>query len=677
MMKRTNILAFICLLLMFPLYSFSSGTGTWKNYMAYSNVQWIEKGGNLLYVLASNDLYTYNEKDNSIQTFDKINGLNDTHIEFIAWNNVAQRLVIAYSDQNIDLLTSKGEIISLSDYYRKAMTANKKINSLYTNGAYCYISTGFGILKVNVGKAEISDTYNLGFNVNYTYIEGNYIYAASSEQGLFRALLSDNLLDKNNWQWVSNYVAQNKTIAPELLEKVKALQPGGPKYNRFFFMQYLNDRLYSTCGAFEPGAIGLNQPGTIQILKKDEWSIFQDELDKITGYYYHDMNCLAVDPKNPEHVFVGGRAGLYEFLDGKLKKYFNKENSLLHPTINTITNEDLGNDYVPIQGLIFDRKNNLWILNCGTRETSLLKLSPDGTMTDHSKPELMNGKLTLQVMRRPILDSRGLIWFVNNHYEAPGLFCYNPETDKLSVFKNFKNQDGAPIMVIQMRCVVEDAYQNIWVGTNVGPLRLNVDQMQNPSDAIFEQIKIPRNDGTNLADYLLAGVDISSIAIDGGGRKWFGTNGNGVYLISADNMKQVQHFLSSNSKLLSNDIESIAINDKTGEVFIGTEKGLCSYMSDATKPSDNPGGEDTYAYPNPVRPNYTGLITVVGLAFNSDVKIVTTNGVLVAKGTSNGGTFTWDGNDLNGKRVASGVYMVQTADQEGNNGTVCKIAVVN
>ena len=662
---------------MFPLYSFSSGTGTWKNYMAYSNVQWIEKGGNLLYVLASNDLYTYNEKDNSIQTFDKINGLNDTHIEFIAWNNVAQRLVIAYSDQNIDLLTPKGEIISLSDYYRKAMTANKKINSLYTNGAYCYISTGFGILKVNVGKAEISDTYNLGFNVNYTFIEGNYIYAASSEQGIFRALLSDNLLDKNNWQWVSNYVAQNKTIAPELLEKVKALQPGGPKYNRFFFMQYLNDRLYSTGGAFEPGAIGLNQPGTIQILKKDEWSIFQDELDKITGYYYHDMNCLAVDPKNPEHVFVGGRAGLYEFLDGKLKKYFNKENSLLHPTINTITNEDLGNDYVPIQGLIFDRKNNLWILNCGTRETSLLKLSPDGTMTDHSKPELMNGKLTLQVMRRPILDSRGLIWFVNNHYEAPGLFCYNPETDKLSVFKNFKNQDGAPIMVIQMRCVVEDAYQNIWVGTNVGPLRLNVDQMQNPSDAIFEQIKIPRNDGTNLADYLLAGVDISSIAIDGGGRKWFGTNGNGVYLISADNMKQVQHFLSSNSKLLSNDIESIAINDKTGEVFIGTEKGLCSYMSDATKPSDNPGGEDTYAYPNPVRPGYTGLITVVGLAYNSDVKIVTTNGVLVAKGTSNGGTFTWDGNDLNGKRVASGGYMVQTADQEGNNGTVCKIAVVN
>lgn len=675
MTKRIYILIFTCLLFVLPLSCFANATGTWKNYMAYSNVQWIEKGGNMLYVLASNDLYSYNEKDNSIQTFDKVNGLNDTDIEFIAWNNVAKCLVIAYSDQNIDLLTQKGEIISLSDYYRKTMTANKKINNLYIEGQYCYVSTGFGILKINVSKAEISDTYNLGFNVNYTYIEGNYIYAASNEQGLFRALLSDNLLDRNNWQWVGNYVAQNKTIAPELLEKVKALQPGGPKYNRFFFMQYLNNRLYTTGGAFEPGAIGLNQPGTIQVLKNGEWNIYQDELDKITGYYYHDMNCLAVDPKNPEHVFAGGRAGLYEFLNGKLKRYFNKDNSLLRPSVHK--GIELGNDYVVIQGLVFDRKNNLWILNSGTKTTSLLKLSPDGTMTDYSKPQLMNKGFSLHVMRRPILDSRGLIWFVNSHYEAPGLFCYNPETDKLNVYNNFKNQDGSSIMVIQMRCVVEDAYQNIWVGTNVGPLRLTTEQMKNPSEAIFEQIKIPRNDGTNLADYLLAGVDISCMAIDGGGRKWFGTNGNGVYLISADNMKQVQHFLSDNSKLISNNIESIAINDKTGEVFIGTDKGLCSYMSDATKPSDNPGGEETYAYPNPVRPNYTGLITVVGLAFNSDVKIVTTNGVLVAKGTSNGGTFTWDGNDLNGKRVASGVYMVQTSDQEGNNGTVCKIAIVN
>ena len=80
---------------------------------------------------------------------------------------------------------------------------------------------------------------------------------------------------------------------------------------------------------------------------------------------------------------------------------------------------ELGNDYVVIQGLVFDPKNNLWILNSGTKTTSLLKLSPDGTMTDYSKPQLMNKGFSLHVMRRPILDSRGLIWFVNSHYESP------------------------------------------------------------------------------------------------------------------------------------------------------------------------------------------------------------------------------------------------------------------
>ena len=104
--------------------------------------------------------------------------------------------------------------------------------------------------------------------------------------------------------------------------------------------------------------------------------------------------------------------------------------------------------------------------------------------------------------------------------------------------------------------------------------------------------------------------------------------------------------------------------------------GLCSYMGDATEPSDEMTTDNVYAYPNPVRPDYTGLITVTGLTYNADVKIVTTNGVLVAAGRSNGGTFTWDGTDLKGKRVASGVYMVEAATEDGGSGTVCKIAII-
>ncbi len=217
----------------------------------------------------------------------------------------------------------------------------------------------------------------------------------------------------------------------------------------------------------------------------------------------------------------------------------------------------------------------------------------------------------------------------------------------------------------------------MWIGTNVGPLMLPSTDIDNGDNAILQQIKVPRNDGTNFADYLLSGVDISCIAVDGGNRKWFGTNGYGVYLISDDNMTQVQHFLTSNSPLLSDFIESITINDQTGEVFFGTENGLCSYMSDASATQETMTSDNVYAYPNPVEPGYTGLITVTGLSMNADVKILTANGALVAQGTSNGGTFTWDGCDRSGHRVASGVYMVHTATSDGNKGAVCKIAIVN
>ena len=196
-------------------------------------------------------------------------------------------------------------------------------------------------------------------------------------------------------------------------------------------------------------------------------------------------------------------------------------------------------------------------------------------------------------------------------------------------------------------------------------------------ETMLTQVKVPRNDGTNYADYLLAGLNTTAIAVDAGGRKWFATNGNGVYLISADNMTQLQHFTTENSNLLSNVVMSLAINNKTGEVFFGTENGLCSYISDATETNENMTTDNVYAYPNPVTPDYTGLITIVGLAYNADVKILSANGALITEGRSNGGSFTWDGCNKSGQRVASGIYMVVTATSTGQKGTVCKIAIVN
>jgi hypothetical protein len=196
------------------------------------------------------------------------------------------------------------------------------------------------------------------------------------------------------------------------------------------------------------------------------------------------------------------------------------------------------------------------------------------------------------------------------------------------------------------------------------------------SSVTFNQIKVPRNDGSNYADYLLSGVTISDIAIDGANRKWFGTSGAGAFLISADNLQQIHNFTTDNSLMISNDISSIAINQQTGEIFFLSDKGLCSYQSDATEPSEDMTEDSVWAYPNPVTPDYTGLITITGLSYDADVKITSSNGALIAEGRSNGGQFTWDGCDKKGRRVASGIYMVITATNDGKKGTVCKIAII-
>ena len=139
------------------------------------------------------------------------------------------------------------------------------------------------------------------------------------------------------------------------------------------------------------------------------------------------------------------------------------------------------------------------------------------------------------------------------------------------------------------------------------------------SSVTFYQVKIPRNDGSNFADYLHNNVSISAIAIDGGNRKWFGSDNAGVFLMSADNMEQLQSFTTSNSKLISDNIAYISINPTSGEVFFLSDKGLCSYQSDANNPAETMDNDQIRAYPNPVTPDYTGLITVTGLTYDADV----------------------------------------------------------
>ena len=643
--KKYNINSLVKWLLPFYLFAFMplyAQVGTWQNHLAYYELQNIcAASGNQLFVLASNSLYQYNQNDQSISTFDKVTGLNDTYITHIAWNAKAQKLIAVYQNSNIDLIDTKGNVTNISALYTKIMTESKEVKSIVIDDIYAWLECGFGYLKVNMQKAEITDTY-FPNNPNYPKELPSY----------------DEYKDLEKYRPI-----------------VETLDPIGPKYNHFYESVFLNGKLYTTGGYFLSGMNDYNYPGTVQVLDGNDWMIYEDNLSEKTGYPYLDMNCISVDPTDETHLFAGGRCGLYEFKNGKLLNYYNKDNSPLRPAIDQ--GKELGNDYVIINGIQFDKTGNLWVLNSQSKGVNLLLFTKDKEWENHHQELLEDSEgVTLTGLRSMFFDSRGYLWFVNTYWKDESVFCYNPSNDKLIKYSSFVNQDGFPYSPTYMNSVCEDKEKNIWVGTNIGPFMIKSDEV-GQEDVTFYQIKVPRNDGTNYADYLLNNVNINHIAIDGGNRKWFATNGAGAFLIDADNITQISNFMKENSYLLSNNIYSTAINQKNGEVFFLTDKGLCSYQSDATEPSEEMTEDNVYAYPNPVTPDYTGLITITGLTYDADVKITSSNGALIAQGRSNGGTFTWDGNDRQGRRVASGIYFVITATSEGNSGTVCKIAVIN
>ena len=177
--------------------------------------------------------------------------------------------------------------------------------------------------------------------------------------------------------------------------------------------------------------------------------------------------------------------------------------------------------------------------------------------------------------------------------------------------------------------------------------------------------------------HLFEDQNIQTIAIDGANRKWFGTL-SGIFVLSPSGEEQVASYTVDNSPLFDNQIIDIAFNHETGEAFIGTAKGLQVLRTEATK-----GGpinsNNVLVFPNPVRPEYTGLIAIKGLAQDADVKITDVNGTLVYETTALGGQAIWNGNDYNGRRANTGVYLVFSTNDNNTNpeAIVAKILFVN
>lgn len=451
--------------------------------------------------------------------------------------------------------------------------------------------------------------------------------------------------------------------------------PVGPIRNYTYSLSYTPDKRLLVGGG-SLNYTGKNYEGTAMIYDGERWLNFQeDSIAQVIGYGYHNVTGVAEDPNDKTHHFVSAACGgILEFRNGKFIKLYDCDNS---PIMSILPDDHYKKYYTRTSGITYDKSGNLWVLN-NQVDTLLHIIKTDGKWKSFSFSEVAG----YPTFDKIYFDSRGWAWMTHRRKTSshkPGLLClnYNGTIDNTSddIHRFQYNLDGND-EINQVYDVVEDRDGIIWIATSMGPFILRNPLTFFDNNTNFERIIVPRNDGTNNGDYLLAGVPIMAIAIDGGNRKWFATSGNGVYLVSADGLTTIEHFTKENSPLLSNTVYSIAINGETGEVMFGTDEGLVSYLADATDPKEPLSKSNLIAYPNPVRPEYEGNVTVKGFSFNSDVKVTTVGGQVIYKGTSVGGTFTWNCRTSAGKRVSTGVYYIIGSDENGKKGATAKVLVV-
>jgi len=464
--------------------------------------------------------------------------------------------------------------------------------------------------------------------------------------------------------WIADYKSSLVKFAND---KFESANPGGPLDNEMFSLTANGTDLWIAAGGITDAWNNTFQAPRFQLFGGGEWTYFSKSLYPELDDFF-DVLRIAVNPTDPNHIFVGSwGGGLLEFRNNEFIQRFTQHNSPLQSALPQQPNEP----FVRIGGLNFDSEGYLWITNSEV-PNNLLKLSPQGEWESYTLPGVENERSIGEV----IVTQNDDKWIlVPRGYDAYVVDKKGESKKRLQVTSYFNN--GTEEKYTRMNdvySIAEDLEGSIWIGTSVGVAVYNYPSRIWDSENFYAvQPGLDLNDG--IYHPLLKTETVTAIAVDGANRKWLGTKNSGVYLVSENGENEIQHFTQENSPLLSNTITAIAVNQKSGEVFFGTDKGLIVYQGDAT------GGSNTYAnvyvYPNPVRETYNGPVTVTGLIESTDVKITDISGNLVFKTTSLGGQATWDGTNLNGNRVKTGVYLVFCNDENGEETHITKLLFIN
>lgn len=565
------------------------------------------------------------------------------------------------------------------------LTETGRMDAIVASGADIFFLDQNGIASRLNPDLSVTELFN-----------GNKVTALKSDHGVIYGVQTDGVclynIQSNEWSRISNlsgvhdisssrtgelWISSSRGLQQYVLKSGNWLQvkdaiiPNAPCVEDPYDIDFQDGYLYLVTGG--PFRRLNNTPGAISFFKDGNWTNITEEMMQQKHHLdFFNLNDIKASPFEPDRFYVGSHSlGMFEFKGAEFKKLYKKENNEF-----TSAFDDEGGNHFWVSGLAFDPSGNLWALNSVVSSPLRMK-TPDNKWYRYGVNGLgqVGGLYPLLITRKSMQK-----WFLS-YYNTKSLNVYddnktpeNTADDKNVSYNSLIDQDGTVHTTAEFRCLAEDLEGKIWVGTSIGPLIIS-----NPSQ-IFQtnscnRPKIARNDGTGLADYLFDNIPIISIVIDPANRKWIGTSGNGVYLVSSDGLEVVHHFTAENSPLYSNEILSMVADHNTGKIYIGCQGGMLCYQSDAIVGSDDLSG--VCVYPNPVRPDFSGSIAITGLKQNTLIKITDINNNLIYQGLSLGGQITWDGRNKRGDRIKSGIYLVYGTADDGKQGMVTKIMVIN
>jgi len=290
-------------------------------------------------------------------------------------------------------------------------------------------------------------------------------------------------VEENGITWIAD--SRSGLIRSGNRTDFTSLSLPGPASTNAFYISSLNGTTAITGGGTDQAWNNTGRQLEISINSNNEWN-------NIINSSLLDPVRVIIDPKDNNHVFVSTwGSGLLEYLNNSLVKQYNDSNSPLQSIVP-------GHPYVRIAGMAFDRSGKLWITQSGV-QGSIKILKPDGTW--------ITNPLTADapVIGELIITLKGQVWIILP--EGHGLFVFDdnntPDITSDDRYRKIQVKDNDNQTISSVYSIAEDLDGNIWVGTDQGPLIYysSVDVFN--TDPKASRIKIPRNDGSDLADYLL------------------------------------------------------------------------------------------------------------------------------------------------------------------------------